>query len=147
MATQAFVGRGGQLYRGDVGTPTNFVKVEEMVSVGGMGGTAPQVTATHLESTAAEKLSGLPDTEAIPCVANWLPTHATHNETTGIMADFENGTQRYWQIVWKKLGVVVKRATFLATVSDAKTSDLTNENVVQLNFTLQRSGAPTWADS
>jgi hypothetical protein len=141
MATQAFTGKGAELYYGDLDTPTNFVKVVQVASIGALNSESPTIDATDLDSEEDEFIGGNRTPQDTQCVLNWLPTHATH---INIRNDGVAGTKRYWRIVWKKNAVTIESATFQAVVRAGGPGETTNKSVQQFPFTLQRSGGITW---
>jgi hypothetical protein len=141
MATQAFTGKGAELYYGDLDTPTNFVKVVQVASIGALNSESPTIDATDLDSEEDEFSGGNRTPQDTQCVLNWLPTHATH---INIRNDGVAGTKRYWRIVWKKNAVTIESATFQAVVRAGGPGETTNKSVQQFPFTLQRSGGITW---
>lgn len=141
MATQAFTGKGAELYYGDLDTATNFVKVVQVASIGALNSESPTIDATDLDSEEDEFIGGNRTPQDTQCVLNWLPTAASHIQ---IRNDGVAGTKRYWKIIWKRNGVTVESATFQAVVRAGGPGETTNKSVQQFPFTLQRSGGITW---
>lgn len=55
-------------------SPTTFIKVGEIQEIGGPSGSADIINVSHLDSTAQEKLLGLPDEGQITLRGNYIPT-------------------------------------------------------------------------
>lgn len=141
MATSAFIGKGAKLYYGDVATATNFVAVNYVKTIGTVSEDSPQLEVTDLQSTAEEYINQLATTAETPITCNWDAADATQ---TFVRTDQQAGNKRFWKVEWYKLGVLVKTATFLATVKSYSVPNTTNKAAVEFNFSLQRSGSPTW---
>ena len=142
MATSAFIGKGAKVYYGDVATATNFTAVNYVKTIGAVSEDSPQLEVTDLQSTAEEYINQLATTAETQMVCNADFADATQ---TFVRADQQAGNKRYWKIEWYKLGVLVKTATFLATVKSYSYPSTQNKAVVDFQFSLQRSGSPTYS--
>lgn len=142
MATQAFAGKKAELWYGDVDTPTNFLPVNQVVSIGALTSESPTVDATDLSSDEDEFIAGNRTPQDTQCVLNWNPTHASHLR---IRNDGVSGIKRYWKVVWKNAaGTIVEHAIFQAVLKSGGPGETTNKSVMTFPFTLQRSGGITW---
>ena len=101
MATNALVTEGVVLKRGDGGTPEVFTAVAEVVSFTGPGGSATVIDATHLASTAREKLMGLPDEGQFSMELNLVPSDA---QQIALKDDRVNRTKRNFQLLLTDVG-------------------------------------------
>jgi hypothetical protein len=142
MATSAFIGKGATVSYGDIATPTNFVAVAYVKSFGPVSNDSPQIEVTDLQSEASEYINALPTTSETTCTANRDPLNATQ---IFVRADQEAGNKRYWRYQWYRLGILVETATFLATVKSYSIPTTVNNEAVNFDFVLQRSGAFTWS--
>ena len=145
MATNAFLGKGAAVYKGDTTGPTGFVKVAETRSFTGISQEGGEVEVTHLDSTVEEFIAGFPVADNIPVSSNWDPTSATHDEATGIIAEFDAGTTRYWKLEWRNAaGAIVKHMTFTGFVRKWNLSETNPKSEVRLEWEIRRTSAPTW---
>lgn len=77
MATSASVSRGTALKIKTGSGAGTFVKIAELKDFSGLGGgSAAIIDATHLDSTAKEKLSGVKDEGSLKFTFNYVPTDA-----------------------------------------------------------------------
>lgn len=119
MTTNATAAYGTLLKMGDGGAPEVFATVAEITSSPAM----PEISAKMEDATSHD--SGGWE-ESIPTLlsggepsfkVNWLPTAATHNETTGFYAALINRTRKNWKVV---LPNGAKTFSFSAFVSSFK---------------------------
>mgnify|MGYP003393014364 CR=1 FL=1 len=144
MATAAFVGRGAQLYYGDIATPTNFIKVPQTVSIGEIGTESGDVDASDLDSVEAESVADLPTPGDISFESNYKAADPAHIQ---LRKDAVAGTQRYFKCEWKKAGVVVESAIFFGNVKKWGLGPTSNRDIVKLPFVIKRSGGITWLNN
>lgn len=142
MAKQ--LGRGTRLYRGDVGSATNFVQVPQVTSVGEIRKTTAKVEVTDLDSTAREYLPDLPDPQTVVVQALWDPLNGVHQQ---LDTDQRAGTVRYWKVeVYRGTPLaLIKTGTFQAYVAEFATGPFENSTPVNAPATLQMSGDVTWS--
>lgn len=119
MPTSGTAAYGTLLKLGDAATPTEtFTTVAEITDV-----ELPEIKldsedATSHDSNGWEEVIATILSGGEPSFkANWLPTHATQNETTGVLAVIMNRQKRNWKIV---LPNSVKTFSFAAIVSNFK---------------------------
>src|ERR1043166_527438 len=116
--TQAVLGYGTLLQRGDVATATNFNTVAEVRSIDGPKLSKDRKEVTHMLSPNGfrEFIGGLKDGGEITFTVNFVPSDGTQDATTGLIADFENNVKRYWRITWPTTPTYT--STFQAEVVD-----------------------------
>lgn len=100
-ATQATIGYGTLLQRGDGGSPEVFSAIAEVISITPPQAVADDVEVTHLSSPnrTKEYIQGMIDAGEASISINWLPGDATHDELTGLLANQISGAVKNWRIV------------------------------------------------
>ncbi len=139
MTTNAIATQGTLVKRGDGGGPEVFTTIGEVVSFDGPGGKATIIDATHLQSTAKEKLAGLPDEGEISMTLNFVPSDA---QQTGLRNDRAARTKRNFKIVFTDAGA--ETASFSAYVLEYKLS-VKPDSKVELAVTLEITGPISWS--
>ena len=139
MATSALVTEGVILKRGDGGGPEVFTAVAEVVDFDGPGGSATVIEATHLGSTAKDKLMGLPDEGQFSFSANLIPSDA---EQTGLRTDRTNRTKRNFELLLTDAGPT--KLSFAAFVLEFRIAGAVDDKI-SVNITLEITGAVTWS--
>lgn len=102
MATGAKAAYGSLLKIGDGAGSETFTTIGELRNISGPSLSADVVdVSTHASPGAyREKIATLLDAGEITFTVNYIPTTATHNATTGILATYKNRTLRNWQLVF-----------------------------------------------
>lgn len=144
MATVAFVGRGAQLYYGNIATADGFVKVPQTVSIGEIGTESGDVDASDLDSVEAESVADLPTPGEISFECNLKAADPAHIQ---LRKDVVAGTSRYFKVEWKKAGVVVESAVFFGNVKRWGLGPTSNRELVKMPFVIKRSGGITWLNN
>ncbi len=142
--SEARLGKGFLVQRGDGGSPENFTTVAEVLDADGPGLSADSVEATHQESPNywREFIPGLKDGGEISFDVNHDPDNATHDATTGIVADFNNRTVRNWRVAFPSPSS--KTWTFPAFVTGFEPSNPVADRSTA-SVTLKVTGEPTLA--
>ena len=98
--SNAELGYGALLKRGDGGSPEVFTTVAEITSISPPSLDIPEVEVTHFESPNGfrEYIPGLKDAGEFSFEINYVPNDATQNASTGIMANFLARTTLNWKI-------------------------------------------------
>lgn len=101
-ATGAKIGAKTEFRRETVVGGGAYAVVAEVKSIGGPALSRDSVDATHLLSPDdhAEYIAGLADGGEISLVLNFRPEHASQGASAGLLADFQAGTVRSWQVAW-----------------------------------------------
>ncbi|MBA2627186.1 MAG: hypothetical protein H0U85_04185 [Gemmatimonadales bacterium] len=141
--TQARIGFGTLLKRGNGATPEVFTTIAEVKSITPPQADADDVDVTHMESPgrSREFIQGLTNPGEASFEVNWIPDDPTQDHLTGLLADQQAGTVRNWQIVlpaglltWGFRGYVKKFNPDIPTDKELKAS-----------VTIKVSGASTFA--
>jgi len=95
-----FSSKGTALQIGDGASPEVFTTVAELTKVDPPKfGTGTVETTSH-DSTAKEYVSdGIQDHGETAIEGNWLPNHATHGSTAGLLKKAKDGALSNWRIV------------------------------------------------
>lgn len=141
MTTQAMVSEGIVVARSNADSPETFTNIGEVQTVDGPGGQAAVITVSHFQSTAVEKLMGLPDEGQVTLGGNFL---GTTNGTiqTGLRTDRTNRTLRNFKITLTDSPATV--LTFQAYVLGFSLA-MAVEAAVTYSVTLEVSGPVTYA--
>jgi hypothetical protein len=96
-ASQAIIGWGSILYRGDSETPENFVQVTEVTAFTPPQEKADEVEVTHFESPNRRKeyIAGLIDAGEASCTINYNPAVYEIHDT--LVKDFEAGDKHNYR--------------------------------------------------
>jgi hypothetical protein len=106
MGSLAISSFGTLLKRGDGGGPETFATIAEVLDIEG-----PELELDTEESTSHDSTGGWED--MVPTILrsgevgfeiNYVPTHATQNASTGLIADMKNRTKRNFQLVFPNAG-------------------------------------------
>ncbi len=133
---------GTLLQIGDGATPENFTTVAQVRDITGPGfavGTK-DVTADTSAGAWREKVATLKDGGQVRCTITWDPPAATHDATTGILADMWARTLRNWHLVFPDAGAAYFAfAAFIVAFEPASPVD----GSLDASVTLELSGAVT----
>jgi len=99
MGISAF---GTLLKVGDGGTPESFTTIAEVSNIGGPALKLEPIDVTNHSSTGGWKefVGGLLEGGELSLEINYDPTHATHDASTGLIADMAARTVRNFQLVF-----------------------------------------------
>lgn len=141
MASSAFWAYGSKLQLGDGATSEAFTDIAEITELVFLDMTRDTIDVTSHNSANGyrEKMPGLRDAGKIAVKANWLPNNATQDETTGILAKFNDDLLHNFKII---AAGSVATAALAGFVSDFK-ADLPLEEQGTLEFSIEISGKPT----
>ena len=100
MATSAVHAQGTFLQKGDGGTPEVFTTIAEVLSISGPSLDSDQIDVTHQSGTGRfrDYIQGLKDGGEITFEINYIPGNATHNATTGLLSNYNDGLARNFRI-------------------------------------------------
>lgn len=90
--SDAFWAFGSLLKLGDDGTTETFTTIAELTDINGPSRSKDTIDVTSHDSVDGfrEFLAGLKDNGEVGMSGNWVPGDATQDETTGILAAFED---------------------------------------------------------
>ena len=144
--TQALIGFGVTLARGNGASPEVFTDIAELMDLSPPSMTKDQVEATHTKSPDGfrEYIPGLKDGGEFSATMNFLPSDTTQGNTAGgLMHDFINESEtRNWRITYP--GSPAVTWTFRATVIGYEVATPMDDKMT-LVATFRVAGAPTVA--
>jgi predicted secreted protein len=143
MASGAIHALGTFLQIGDAATPTEgFTTIAEVNDLGGPSLTLETIDVTSHDSSNGwrEFIGGLLDGGEVSFTINYIPTNATHNNTSGLIADLRNRVVRNFQLVFPDGGSTTW--VFAALVTSFEPSEAIDSQITA-DVTLKVSGAPT----
>lgn len=145
MTESAAVSSFGTLLKiGDGGDPETFTTIAEVQDTSGPSLELGTEETTHHTSPGGwkERVGTLLDAGEVSFDLNFLPTHATHNPTTGLIADMVNRVKRNFQLVFPDAGSTTWSFTALVTGFEP---DEPVEGKLTASVTLEVTGQPTLA--
>jgi len=117
--------------------------IAEVLSITGPGITQPTIDVTHMESTFTETITaGFTNYGEVQIEGNLLPTNATHNNSTGLMADIVAETVQAYTLQYSDSGTTT--ASFSALVVAFSTAAAVGDKL-SFSATLRITTAVTWA--
>ena len=98
--TEARIGHGTLLQRGDSAAPPNYTTVAEVMDITPPQAEADDIEATHMESPGRRKeyIQGLIDGGEATFQLNWIPDNPTHDHITGLKALQRSGETVPWRL-------------------------------------------------
>lgn len=139
MPTNALKSQGIFVRYGDGGSPEVFTAIGEVVSIDGPGGEAAIIDATHLQSTAKEKLIGLPDEGRVSLGCNLVPGDAGQIQ---LRNDRLNATRRNYKITLTDSPAT--NLAFAAYCMGFKVNGAVDDKI-SATIELEVTGAVTWS--
>jgi len=134
--TNAILGAGTQLKLGTDASPHVYTLIAEVLNMGAVGSTAPEVDVTNLDSTSKEYIGGLPDGESVEFELNWLASNVQHEDLRDTVGD-----TRGFQLVYSDAST----ATFDMVVLGFSRSSTTPEEQLKASVTGRITGDIVWA--
>ena len=136
--TSAVLGSLTQFKLSNEASPEVFTTVAEVLRIGPVGSTAPEVDVTNLDSTAMEYISGLPDGQQVEIEMNFLAGNAQQNALRDGV-----GTTKSVQIVWPGASPQAS-ASFEWVILGFNRGETTPNSQQTAAVTGRISGAITW---
>lgn len=130
---------------GDGGSPTeNFTTIAEVLDISGpaLEQATEEVTSHSSVDGWREHVGTLLSAGEVSFDVNFVPTHATHNPSTGLIKDMTDRTKRNFQLVFPDAGSTTWQFTALVTGFEP---DEPVEGKLGASVTLQVTGKPTLA--
>lgn len=144
MPSGALAAHGTYLQMGDGATPEVFTTIAEVLDIKGGGhqklateDVTSHSSASHFKEVVATLLSLDPVTFGV----NLIPTTATHNPTTGLIAAQYNRTLKHWKLIEPDAGS--STLAFSAYVTDFNPANPV-AGKLSADVELTPSGVPTW---
>ncbi|MGE5619533.1 MAG: phage tail tube protein [Sphingomonadaceae bacterium] len=143
--TQAIGSHGTLLKIGDGGEPEQFTTIAEVTNIQGPGLSMDTVDATSHDSPSyhEEIIAGIKRSGEVTFSINFVPTHATHNPSTGLLRDWANRTKRNFKLVFPDVGNTTW--TFAAFVTGFQPTAPAGSEKLTADVTLKVASAPTLA--
>ncbi len=139
----ALSAQGTQLQVGDGQTPENFTTIARVMSIEGPGFQRDEIDVTSHDSQEwKETIAGLKDASDLKFTVTWNPADPTHDETTGLLAMFNDGATRNWRLVFPTNPV--KRWQFSGWVKSLGAKEPVN-GALTMDVDIRVSGAPNFA--
>lgn len=138
--TQAKSSFGTLLQMGDGGAPEAFTTVAEVLDISGpeLARDTEEVTNHSSPSGYEEFISTIKRSGEVTFPINFIPGHATHDQSTGLIALIESGVLKNWRLILSTTG---SRWAFAALVTNfAGESPVVGKQGG--NVTLKISGKP-----
>ncbi len=144
MTTNQVSSYGTLLKIGDGGGPETFTTIAEVKDISGPSFERATIDATTHSSTGAwkEVVPGLLEPGEVSFEIGFLPTNATHSQTSGLVRDLKNRTKRNFQLVFTDGGSTTWQ--FAAYVTGF-TPKAPVDGLLGADVTLKLTGAPTLA--
>lgn len=139
MTTLAMNTEGVVIARGDGASPEVFGTIGECTEFDGPSGQAAVIDATHFQSTAKEKLMGLPDEGQFTLGGNFI---GSDTDQTGLRTDRTGRTLRNFKITLTDSPATI--LTFAAYVLSFSISGGVDDKI-PFSVTLEISGPVTYA--
>jgi len=135
--TNAVLGSLAELKLSDDASPEVYTKIAEVLRVGPIGSTAPEVDVTNLDSTAKEYIGGLPDGASLEFECNWLVGNTQQEALRSAVGD-----QKNFQMIWNTSPNT--QAAFTLTVLGFEIGETTPESQITAMISGRISGAIAW---
>lgn len=142
--TDAIAAFGTLLKIGDGGSPESFTTIAEVTTIGGPSLGLDTIDATNHDSTAGweEVIGGILRSGEVTFDINYIPTDATHDASTGLIADMVARTKRNFELVFPDTGSTTW--SFTGLVSKFAPSAPV-DGKLSASVSLKLSGQPTLA--
>jgi len=141
MTSSAFWAYGSILQAGDGATPEVFTSVAEITELVPPAMSKDSIDVTNHGSSDGyrEFIPGMRDGGEVSFKANWLPTNATHDGTTGLLESFNDDELHNWKIIAPDTLITIAFSGFLTAFEP----DTPLEGQGTLSGTIKVSGKPT----
>jgi hypothetical protein len=143
--TNALSSFGTLIKIGDGATPTeNFTTIAELLDIDGVTLKTNTEDATNHSSPSGYE-DKIPTTLAVGPVKfgiNFIPTSATHSQSTGLIKDWKNKTPRGFKLVFPDIGATTWTFVAYVTSVDIKAPV---KGKLRADVTLDITGSPTLA--
>ena len=134
--TSAILGANSYFKLSDGASPEVYTTVAEILTIGAVGSTAPEVDVTNMDSTAMEYIAGLSDGNTVDISFNFLASNTQHEALRDAV-----GTTVNIQIVWSDSS----QADFAWVVLGFNRDEQAPTDQLKATATGRISGAIVWA--
>jgi hypothetical protein len=133
------------LQMGDGATPENFTSIAGVVSVPPPGIDNPAIEGTeHGSGGYREFVSGkLKELPEMTFDIDFLPTAATHNASTGLVAVIVAGTVKNLKFIYPNVSSTTWSFSALVTKIEPASADARSPKALSATVTLRPTGTPT----
>lgn len=138
--TAAVLGAGATLQLSDGASPEVFTTIAEVLRVGPIGSTNPEVDVTNLDSAAKEYIAGLSDGNTVEFDMNWVAGNAQQQSLRTSQAAGETVTMK---MVWPTSPNTVADFSFVLLQFDM--GETTPESQLTASVSGRISGAIAWS--
>jgi predicted secreted protein len=141
-ASNAWWAYGSTFKLGDGASPEVFTAVAEVRDIPGPNLTRDSIEVTNQDSDDGwrEYIPGWRDGDSVTIQANWLPSNATQDDSTGMLSHFEDDDNHNYQIVTPTaIGITIEFAGHITGMP----LNLPLTEQAQVEFTVKISGAVT----
>ena len=141
--SSAIKARGTKIKIGDGGTPETFTTIAEVTDISGPTDDTEEIEVTNHDSPAGTKevIMGDRDLGTLTFSGNFIPTNATHDWLTGMVAVHKAGTKHNFQLVYPDVGNTTR--AFQAYIKTL-TVKAASKAVLSFDGTLRITGDDTW---
>ena len=134
--TAAVLGASATLKLGNGASPEVFTTIAEVLRVGAIGSTTPEIDVTNLDSTAKEYIGGLPDGNNVEFEFNWIKSA----QQTALRDS--TGTTKNFQMTWPDSPA--STASFAMVVLQFDINETTPEGQITASVSGRITGDITW---
>lgn len=135
--TDPRIGAGTILKLGDGATNELFTKIAEVMTLGPIGQTAPEVDATPIDATERRYIGGLRDGNTVSMSLGWVGTNAQHKALRDGL-----GSKKNFQVEWAD----GSGAKFTLAITNVERGETTAEGIMLMNVEGRITGIINWTD-
>lgn len=139
--TAAVLGKNATLQLGSGASPQVYTTIAEVLRVGPIGSTNPEVNVTNLDSTAQEYIAGLADGNTVDFDFNWVAGNAQQQSLRTSQA---SGSTVNMKMVWNVSPQTT--AVFDFVLLDFEMGETTPEQQITGRVSGRISGSITWTN-
>ena len=139
--TSAVLGSGATLQLGSGASPQVYTTIAEVLRVGPIGSSNPEVDVTNLDSTAKEYIAGLADGNTVEFEMNWV---AGNSQQQSLRTSQASGSTVNMKMVWPVSPETT--AQFDLVLLDFSMGDTTPEAQVTATVSGRISGSIAWVN-
>ena len=139
--TSAVLGSGATLQLGNGASPQVYTTIAEVLRVGPIGSSNPEVDVTNLDSTAKEYIAGLADGNTVEFEMNWV---AGNTQQQSLRTSQASGSTVNMKMVWPVSPETT--AQFDLVLLDFSMGDTTPEAQVTATVSGRISGSIAWVN-